>query len=275
VSTLIHAFREMDDARHKAELYRAWHTAYRAGFGHERAMAMLTEHGKGSAAERLRQHVASGSAQGQSLTELTRGAGAQRFEPFEAALLQLGDESGSIEQSLRLLADYFASKNRLLQKIKQHLTYPMFTTLAAIVIGPLPLVFQGRANLYWVTVIAGLSAWFGFGGGILVGVARNYANKPEAVRVRLARSLATAVEAGLPLDRAVRLSVEATASPEVTAHVSRYPLRVLATQPLSVTFAGCPSVTPDMLASMHIAEQTGDYTGTLRKLADLYEDGFR
>jgi type II secretory pathway component PulF len=175
---------------------------------------------------------------------------------------------------LRLLADYFAAKNRMLMKVKQQLTYPFFTGLAATVIAPLPLLFLGRSGVYWFTVLGGLAAWFAFGGSAIVAAARSYANRPAAVRVRLARALATAVEAGLPLDRAVRLSVDATASPEVSAHVGRFSPRVLATQPMTKTFTGCPLITPDMLGSMHVAETTGDYT-TLRKLASLYEDGFR
>ena len=272
--TLLHAFRELDDARHKAELYRAWHTAQRAGFGHERAMGMLAGHGAGTAAGRVREHVAAGAAAGRSLAELTRSGGT-RFEPFEAALLVAGEESGTLEQSLRLLADYFASKNRTLMWVKAKLTYPFVTGLAATFIAPLPLVFAGRGGAYGAIVLAGLAAWLVFGGSALVAVARRFANRPALVRARLARALATGVEAGLPLDRAVRLAVDATASPAVTAHVSRFPPRALATQPLTATFAGCPAITPDMLGALVVAEKTGDYATTLGRLAALYEDGFR
>jgi type II secretory pathway component PulF len=48
----------------------------------------------------------------------------------------------------------------------------------------------------------------------------------------------------------------------------------LATASLSESLAGCPHLTPEFVAVLATAEHTGDFT-PLRRLAELYEDGFR
>jgi hypothetical protein len=46
----------------------------------------------------------------------------------------------------------------------------------------------------------------------------------------------------------------------------------VSSQPLSRTFTGCPFVDRPMVAAMEVADASGDYSGTLRRMADLYED---
>jgi type II secretory pathway component PulF len=86
--------------------------------------------------------------------------------------------------------------------------------------------------------------------------------------------MALGVEAGLSLDRVVQLAVDATGSRELAGHVARIPRPQLRSQPLASTFSGSALVSPEMVAALRVAEETGDYTNTLKKLAELYEDGF-
>lgn len=65
--------------------------------------------------------------------------------------------------------------------------------------------------------------------------------------------------------------MSATANDAIRAHVARFTREQLSSQPLSKTFAGCPVLPPEMTAAMEVAEATGDYAGTLRKMAELYE----
>jgi type II secretory pathway component PulF len=104
--------------------------------------------------------------------------------------------------------------------------------------------------------------------------ANHNGNKPALVRARLARALATAIEAGLPLDRAVRLAADASANPQLKAFVHSIPQRTVSTQSLSKTLARCPHLTPEFLGVLEVAEATGDFR-VVARLADLYEDGFR
>lgn len=106
-------------------------------------------------------------------------------------------------------------------------------------------------------------------------VADRYGKRPPLVRARFARALATGIEAGLPLPRAIRLAVEAAADPQLSAFVDGMDEHQLAAGSLHETFARAPHMTADLIGALAIADRTGDFTTTLRKIADLYEDGFR
>ena len=224
----------------RADYYRQWHAAMRMGATNPRIVDMI-------------------------------GPRPTSLQPFEAALIEFGEESGSLEQSLSALVAHFKAEHKLLLRIWSKLTYPLIVSLAFIVIGPVPLIFMGQTRTYLISVLGGLALWYGLGGGVIVGLAANYANRREFVLTRLARTIAAGIEAGLPLDRVVILAVQATAHPELTAHVKRFSARQLGTQSLSETFAGCPVIPPEMVAAIKVAEVSGDFSGALRKLADLYE----
>jgi type II secretory pathway component PulF len=191
--------------------------------------------------------------------------------PFEIALLALGRETGHLEEVTRLLADYFAAEDRMVLKVLKHAAYPMTTALAATFIAPIPLLFTGAGALAYVaTVGGGLALWAAAGGGLLAGVVGHYLQRPAFVLGRALRALVIAIEAGLPVGRAVTLAAESSGHPDLRAWVQRQGGRV-AQQPLAETFRGCPIVTPEALAAMQVADASGDYAGTLGRLATLVE----
>ena len=190
---------------------------------------------------------------------------------FETALLALGEESGKMEEVLRLLADYFQAEDRMMQRVLKQAAYPMFTALAATFIAPLPLIFLNRSGAYLLSVAGGLALWIAAGGGLLLAVTRHYLNHPDYVLARLLRGLTFAIESGLGLERASVLAAEATGNPGVVAHVQRQSARARGTQALADTFRGCPHVPFTALAAMEVADRSGDYSGTLVKLAELHD----
>jgi type II secretory pathway component PulF len=189
---------------------------------------------------------------------------------FETALVRLGEESGKLEECVRLLSEYFAAEDRMMRKLLARAAYPMFLVLFSVVFGPLPLVFQGRTGAYLVLAGGALALVALFGGAALMAVLRWYLDQPKYVLGRLLRSLTFAIEAGLPLGKAAQLAADATGDSAVIAHV-RSQSRQGGSRPLTATFAGCPHVTAPALAAMEVAEQTGDYDNSLRRLAELTE----
>ena len=190
--------------------------------------------------------------------------------PFELALVALGKESGKLEECLRLLADYFAAEDRAVMRVLKRAAYPMMVALAATFLGPLPLAFSGHTGAWLLATAAGLALWLSAGGSLLMGVVGRYLAQPRFVIGRLLRALTFAVEAGLPLGRAAELAAEASGDPGVVAHVRRLGART-AVQPLADTFRGCPQVDFSIVAAMEVADASGDYTGALKKRADLLE----
>ncbi len=271
---LTRAWLELDVARYKTEFYRQWHAGTHAGLDHPTTLGSIAPFAASPSVERLRTHLLGGTRRHATLAQLVRAA-PRHFLPFEGALLVLGEESGALEACLRLLADFFAAEHRMVLWIKKKMSYPMFQALAAAVIGPLPLAFTGHAGAYLLTAGGGVTLWFVAGGALLLAAAQWYGQRPKFVRGRLARALTLGVEAGLPLGRVIRLAVDAAASPEISAHVARIPALALSTQPLATTFAGCPMVPREMLAAMEVADASGNYGETLRRLADLYDGGYR
>ena len=190
--------------------------------------------------------------------------------PFELALVSLGKESGKLEECLRLLADYFAAEDRAVLTVIKRAAYPMLLFLAATFIGPLPLLFTGNVGLYFATALGGFALWAVSGGALLMGAVGRYTAQPKFVIGRLLRALTYAIEAGLPLGRAAQLAAEASGDAGVIRHVRMVGARVTQ-QPLADTFRGCPHVDFSIVAAMEVADASGDYTGALKKRADLLE----
>ncbi len=271
--SLAGAWNELDVARYKAQLYGMWHAGYRAGLSHDNVFATVGEFRRSPTVERMRQQLLRGARQRKSLEETTRG---QRdlFIPFEAALLELGEESGGLEKILQLLGTYFQAEHRMMLWVKKKMAYPMMNMVAAIFILPFPVLFFGDVTRYVLTVTAELVVAIAFGGTVLLAVAQWFRNRPKVVLARLCRAMALGVESGLPLDRVVKLAVDVAASRNIAEHVARIPPQQLRGQPLEKTFADLKIVPPEMLAALKVADETGNYGATLEKLADLYDDGF-
>jgi type II secretory pathway component PulF len=272
MTTISHARQAVADAAARAEFYRLWHAGQRMGATNAHILEMMGPRATSAVVEQLRMALLEGAQQRAEVTAVV-AANPKLVQPFEGALLSFGEESGSLEQSLKALIAHFKAEHRMLVRIWSSLTYPLITSLAMIFIAPLPLLAAGQGRAYLISVGVGVARWYGLGGGVIVALAASYSNRRDFVLARLARAMAAGVEAGLPLDRVVVLSAEATGHPQIKAHVARFSARDLATQPLSETFAGCAVIPGEMAAAMHVAEASGDFSGSLRKLADLYDSG--
>lgn len=270
---LTRAWNELDVARFKAEFYRMWHAGHHAGLDYPTTLASMHEFQRSPSVEKLRSYLLAGTRRRASVASLTK-TNPQLFVPFEAALLVLGEETGTLEASLRLLADYFAAEHRMILWIKKKMSYPMFQVLAATFIAPFPLLFFGHTGQYLLAVAGGLTLLFTAGGSLLLAAAKWYGRRPKFVRGRLARALTIGVEAGLPLGRVVELAVDAAASPAIKIHVAGQQASAVSSQPLAKTFAGCEMIPREMLATMEVADATGNYSETLKRLADLYDGGY-
>lgn len=274
MTTLLKAHRALVDAERRSAFYRGWGAAFGMGATHPVALKELgLQFGAGDT-ERLRQYLGKAVTERATLKDAIEKAPAGMLEPFEGALIKLGEETGSLDRSLRMLADWYRGQHKMLLKLWSKSTYPLFLTLFAAVALPLPLVFQGRADDYFKLAGAGVAVWYLFGGNVVYLAARLSAGRGKWVRARLARSIATAMEAGAPIDRVIELSLGAAASPELERCVKRVPLAKRRAQPLSQTLRGCPGVPDELLAAIQVAESTGRWNESVGRMGELYEEGF-
>ena len=264
--------RSFDDGRDRAEFYRGWRMGLNAGLTHPAILSQAVA--RGGLAGMIREHLLAGTSRGEGITALVR----QRpdlFEPFEAALLAMGEESGQLEAMLAQLADFHTRQYRMILAVRKWMSYPLFVSLFAVVALPLPLVFRGRTDAYVVAAGVGLVGWFVFGGLVFGRLAQRYQRRPAFVRARFARTLTLCIGAGLPLPRAVTLAAAASGDSALVRHVQRLGERRLASQSLVASLRGAPVMTPELEAALLVAEQTGDFVGPVGRLAELYEDGFK
>ena len=117
-----------------------------------------------------------------------------------------------------------------------------------------------------------LAAFLLLGGALFSIMASMMLNSAARTRARFARVLAATIEAGLPLGRAVRLSVEASGNRALAEHIKKRPERELSSTPLATLFDGCDEVPAGLLGQMRVADATGDYRGTLTVYAREIEE---
>ena len=273
MASLFRTWNELNLGRHKAEFYRMWRAGYGAGLPNAQVFAQMGDFSRSPTVRRLREVMLEGVERRLTVRDTIRGH-PELLIPFESATLELGEESGRLEDVLGLLGDYFTAEHRMMMWVKRKLAYPMTTTVTAIFIAPFPILFFGDIQLYVVVVVSELVAVLLLGGTVLAAAARWFGRRARFVVGRFCRALTLGIEAGLSLDRVTELAVAAAAHPELTRHLNRVPRRQRAGQPLSKTFAGTTMLPPNVVAALEVAEASGDYGGTVRKLAELYDGGY-
>lgn len=259
--TVLGSLRNLDESRHRAELYRAWSTGLAAGLTSNVVLDQMGEIAFPSV-EESRRYLVVGTGQGKSVTALVK-ARPKLLAPFEGAVLAAGDESGSLNQSLQLLTNYYASEFKRALKIRNAMLYPVFLGLVASFGLPFVVLHKSPMKTY-VTAIVVLLVAFLLAGGVFISMIASFLlNTPAASRARFSRVLAATIEAGIPLGRAVRLSVDASGNRGLLEHIKKRSERELSTTPLAKLFEGCAEVPSALLSQLMIADATGDYKGTV------------
>jgi type II secretory pathway component PulF len=147
--------------------------------------------------------------------------------------------------------------------VRDVLSYPMFVGLVTSFGLPFLLLPKRSVKTSLVFIAALLAAFLLLGGALFSSMASMMLNTTARTRARFARLLAATLEAGLPLGRAVRLSVDASGNRVLADHIKKRSERELSTTPLATLFEGCAEVPPLLLGQMRVADATGDYRGTL------------
>lgn len=216
--SIVALLRAFEDGRDRAEFDRGWRMGLSAGLSHP--MILSKSLARGGLAGRIRKSLLEGTTRGEGIASLVRRA-PRLFEPFESALLTMGEESGQLDHMLTHLADFHTRQYKVILAVRKWMSYSMFVSLFAVVALPLPLVFQGKVGAYWVAASSGLVLWFFAGGTVFAGLAQRYQRRPQFVRARFARTLTLCVGAGLPLPRALLLAGDASGDPALAAHLRR------------------------------------------------------
>jgi type II secretory pathway component PulF len=259
--TVLGALRGLDESRHRAELYRAWDIGLTTGLAPN---VVLDQMGRiaSPAVEEARRYLVVGTGQGKSIATLVK-ARPNLFASFEGAVLTAGDESGTLNASLRSLTEYFAGEYRRSLRVRNALGYPVFFGLIAAFGLPFVVLRKSPPKTYLTAIFILVAAFLLLGGVIISILASILLNANSLTRARFARVLALTLESGIPLGRAVRLSVDASGNRGLAEQIKKRSERELNTTPLAKLFEGCEEVPVGLLGQMMVADATGDYKGML------------
>jgi type II secretory pathway component PulF len=268
--TVFGSLRRLDQARFRAELYRAWNAGLGAGLAHSVALEQTGRIGSAET-EEVRRYLLVGTQQGRAVGTMVK-ARPKLFDPFEAAILSAGDAAGTLNESLRILAGDFAREYRRMLRIRHQMDYLLFLGLIASFVIATPFLHRGGWVAYTLAVAFALVGFMMMGGILISMIAGMMSGSVAFTLPRFVRALVAGTEARLPIGRTARLAVNVCGSAVLRLHLAKRSERELDTTPLATLFEGCREIPPSLLGQMRVADATGDYLLTLRRYADELEE---
>lgn len=234
------------------------------------------------------------------------------FSQLFISMTKAGEESGTLADSLRVVAKQMERSFTLSRKIRGAMIYPMIIIFAIIVIGilmmvyvvptlsttfkelgvPLPAATQAIINasdfmannviLVFGLLLAFVAGMFAFlrtktGSNIVLAVALRIPVIGTLVRetmsARVARSLSSLLSSGVEMLNAISIAEEVVGDNVFGKVVREAGVRVKAGEALSLAFVEHPKLYPIFMGDMiAVGEETGQVAGMLGQVAEYYEN---
>jgi type II secretory pathway component PulF len=210
---------------------------------------------------------------------------------FDGALLQAGEQSGSLPSCFRLLADHYQRNAALLQKTISSLIYPAVLLHVAILIGPLPeLVRSANVVAYLVKTAGVLILLYSLAAFIIIAMQGQHGERWRSLMeillrrvpflgkarrnlslARLAAALEALIAAGVNIIEAWELAAAASGSPALRRAIARWKPDLLAGLTPAEAVSNS-SEFPEVFANLYrTGEITGSLDDTLGRLRTLYQ----
>ena len=78
-------------------------------------------------------------------------------ETLESALLLLGEETGTLDQSFDWLSHHFEQRHREITRASAKAVYPLMVSLVAAILLPIPMLARGETRAYAITAVLALA----------------------------------------------------------------------------------------------------------------------
>jgi len=232
------------------------------------------------------------------------------FPSLYISLIRVGEETGTLEASFQRLAEYLTQDQDMHERVKSAMRYPVIVMLAiGVALGVLtvfvipkfaPLFRALGDNIPMPTrVIMAISSftqnyWYVLLGAIITSVfllRRHIATEHgrlqwdtfklklpalgklthEAILARITRSLAIALNAGMPVIQTLSVIAKSAGNEFMAQRVQQVRVAVERGEPLSRAAASVGVFTPLVLQMMAVGEETGDLPKLLDEVAEFYE----
>jgi type IV pilus assembly protein PilC len=284
-------------------------TMLEGGMSITAALDLIAEDTEHPQLRRVLQEARAKVSEGRLLSE-GLGSDPRVFNRLALALIVAGETSGDLGQALRALAGHFDNRDRIAKKIRGAIAYPIFvvTLITTMVIGimalivprfrmifdqlggQLPLFTRGFMRGY--DVLCHQALYVVVVGALLVGAGVLWARTPgghrfwsrlvlrlplfgkllaESFVAMFCRTLATLLEAGVPVLEALEILRSMAANDGIASAIARVKQHVTngSNVALGMAVAG---FFPNMVVKMtQVGEESGDLSAILRKTSDHYE----
>lgn len=255
----------------------------------------------------LRNNIAGGKTLGESFGQYPK-----YFSDLYINLIKSGEKSGTLDKILKRLAHYMERSENLRRKIRKALIYPLAILTVALVVSLILLIFVvpqfqqmfqsfGAELPFFTLMIVNLSnfirGWWWIILGVLIAaiwLLRRYIKSSEKTQLlidrlmlkiyiigpilqkgiiaRFARTLATTLEAGMPIVESMKAMAPIMGNRIYSKGVTQICDDIVNGRQLSVSMTSTklfPNMAIQMIA---IGEASGSLSDMLNKVADYYEE---
>lgn len=126
---------------HKIVLMRNLGAMIKAGLSLSRALAVLERQATSSRLKTMLAETRTDIERGETFAKALESASTGLFPPLVTAMIRVGEESGSLAESCRTIAEQMEKTYNLKRKIKGAFIYPTVIIVALVIIGILMLIF--------------------------------------------------------------------------------------------------------------------------------------
>lgn len=234
------------------------------------------------------------------------------FSSLFVAMARAGEESGSLANSLTVVALQMERSEELIRKIRGAMIYPIIVIIAVIIVGVLMLIYvvptltstftslgvevplatriivalSDFMVAHTVLVLLALAVFFAgtiaflrskLGGKMVLGVALHLPVIGELVRetytARASRTLSSLLSAGVPVLNALSITREVVHADVFARVVKEAEVHVQKGELLSASFAAHTKLYPILMSDMlAVGEETGKVAEMLKQIAEFYEE---
>jgi MSHA biogenesis protein MshG len=233
------------------------------------------------------------------------------FSNLYISMIQVGENTGRLEETFAQMADYIDRNRRITQNIKTALRYPTTVIIAIAVAMVILNLFvipkfasffeANELELPWQTVLLLNMSGFFVEYWVFVGIAllalalgfRHYINTPDgqykwhrfivkapligeilnrAMMARFARSFAMAYSAGVPIVQAMGVISRSIGNEYISSHVNSMREGIERGEALTRTAHRTGMFTPVVMQMFSVGEEAGNLDEMMTFIADFYEE---
>ena len=244
------------NAAERASLYRELGKLIGADFHFDRSLELLLIQKPAAGKRVFLENMQRGLAEGWSIAESVRRLNADRVGGLELSLIEAGEKSGRLAESMDHLADYFDAEDRGMKQARAAMIYPLILVHLGVVLPEIPKAIMSGENpvmkigvtllALWIALLGGAGLWRWLSGQAVTnaGMDRFLNALPIMGKVRKHWALARFAQvfhsgllAALRMSECTRMAGGASQSGSMRAGALRAGEKIEAGEPLSLSLA--------------------------------------